>query len=70
MTARQQQLVGEVNRLGALVSDLRRELESAAVLARDIHQCVKRGPTTEDHGLIGNLRCVLDHVAPTPPPLV
>ena len=40
------------------------EIES---LVRDIHKAVKRGEDTQDHGLIGNLRCILDHVLPDPP---
>ena len=40
------------------------EIES---LVRDIHKAVKRGEDTRDHGLIGNLRCILDHVLTDPP---
>lgn len=35
---------------------------------RQIHQAVKRGKDTEDHGLIGNLKCILDHVTDVPDP--
>jgi hypothetical protein len=42
------------------------EVES---LVRQIHQAVKRGERTQDHGLIGNLTCILDHVLPSPPAL-
>jgi hypothetical protein len=42
------------------------EVES---LVRQIHQAVKRGERTQDHGLIGNLTCILGHVLPSPPAL-
>jgi hypothetical protein len=29
---------------------------------RELHQYMKRGPDTEDHGLSGNLRCIFDAV--------
>lgn len=29
---------------------------------REIHQALKRGGATQDHGLMGNLACILDHV--------
>lgn len=51
----------------AAVARLEREIAEISRLVRDIHQCIKRGEVTEDHGLIGNLRCILDHVAPKPP---
>lgn len=38
-------------------------LDRATELARLIHQTLKRGPATVDHGLLGDLACVLDHVA-------
>lgn len=31
-------------------------------LVQDIHGVLKRGTATEDHGLVGNLRCILDAV--------
>lgn len=39
-------------------------LAEATRLAREIHQALKRGERTQDHGLIGNLKCILDHVLP------
>ena len=39
-------------------------------LVREIHQAVKRGEDTQDHGLIGNLRCILDHVLPDVEPFL
>lgn len=36
-------------------------------LVREIHRALKRGEATEDHGLIGNLRCILDSVLPDIP---
>lgn len=36
-------------------------------LVRQIHKLVKRGEATDDHGLIGNLHCILDHLLPDPP---
>ena len=41
--------------------------EEVTTLVRDIHRALKRGEKTEDHGLIGNLRCILDSVLPEPP---
>lgn len=35
-------------------------------LVREIHQLVKRGEATQDHGVVGNLRCILDHLIPDP----
>jgi hypothetical protein len=46
------------------IEELQEERERVAQLARDIHQNLKRDERTPDHGLIGNLRCVLDHVLP------
>lgn len=43
------------------------ELDEAAALVRRIHQLIKRGRDTDDHGLIGNLRCVLDHLSDARP---
>jgi hypothetical protein len=34
---------------------------------REIHQQLKRGPSTQDHGVLGNLACILDHIIPDPP---
>lgn len=31
-------------------------------LSTEIHRHLKRGERTQDHGLIGNLKCILDHV--------
>jgi hypothetical protein len=42
--------------------------EKIETLVRQIHEATKRGERTQDHGLIGNLRCILDHVLPNPPP--
>lgn len=36
--------------------------EKVIALVREIHGVLKRGEATEDHGLIGNLRCILDSV--------
>ena len=38
--------------------------EEVEGLVRKIHQTLKRGESTQDHGLIGNLKCILDHVLP------
>ena len=38
--------------------------EEVEGLVRKIHQTLKRGEGTQDHGLIGNLECILDHVLP------
>jgi hypothetical protein len=48
-----------------LLSRLSAGSESAEVeqLVREIHHHLKRGAETADHGLIVNLRCILDHVA-------
>lgn len=40
--------------------DVQRDAE-VTQLVREIHQAIKRGKRTEDHGLIGNLKCILDH---------
>lgn len=40
----------------------RERFTKAEGLAADIHQAIKRGADTENHGLIGNLSCILDHV--------
>lgn len=37
-------------------------------LARQIHQILKRDERTQDHGLVGNLRCILDHLCSGPDP--
>ena len=52
------------------IAAMRVEREAAERLARAIHQQVKRGKRTEDHGLLGNLACILDHVTSEPPPFV
>lgn len=35
----------------------------AEKLARQIHQALKQRERNIDHGLVGNLRCILDHVS-------
>lgn len=35
-------------------------LEQARPLVRQIHEYLKRGKATQDHGIIGNLKCILD----------
>lgn len=47
-----------------LVAD---EQAKVAELVKRIHQVIKRGADTKDHGLVGNLRCILDHLIPDPP---
>jgi hypothetical protein len=44
-------------------------LAEATKLTREIHEMLKRGPTTQDHGLIGNLECILDHFSPDIDPM-
>ena len=41
--------------------------QEVVALVRDIHRAIKRGEGTQDHGLIGNLRCILDAVSADPP---
>ena len=36
--------------------------QEATRIARAIHEALKRGEATEDHGLLGNLRCILDYI--------
>jgi hypothetical protein len=45
------------------------KLAEATKLTREIHEMLKRGPTTQDHGLIGNLECILDHFSPDIDPM-
>ena len=45
-------------------STLADEVES---LVKQIHQQMKRGESTKDHGLIGNLECILDDLVSDPP---
>lgn len=49
-------LRGEVKRLEA-------ELKVATEGVADIHRRLKRGDATRDHGLAGNLGCIIDHLA-------
>ena len=58
------QSVTTSSRLEAAQPAVPDEIES---LVRDIHKAVKRGEGTQDHGLLMNLRCILDHVLADPP---
>lgn len=55
-------LAAEVSRLSQRVGEMERELEDAQQSAKFIHQFLKRGEATTDHGLLGNLGCVIDHL--------
>lgn len=35
---------------------------AATETTRKIHEALKRGQSTEDHGLLGNLACIYDHI--------
>lgn len=64
--------MGSTAQLAALIDDVLAEERKGRVtevkrLVNLIHKAVKRGEDTEDHGVIGNLRCILDHVLPDPP---
>jgi hypothetical protein len=54
----------------AEIERLQEKVDEATRLVRDIHGVLKRGRATEDHGLIGNLKCILDSVCRKydPPP--
>lgn len=41
---------------------MKEKLAEATRLAREIHEHLKRGKATQDHGLVENLRCSLDHI--------
>ena len=45
------------------IEALDRELAEADRLVREIHQALKRRERTTDHGLVGNLKCILEHVS-------
>lgn len=49
---------------GGVLSNPEGSQAQVQALVREIHQVVKRGRSTQDHGLMGNLRCILDHVLP------
>ena len=38
------------------------EEDEVEQLVCSIHCLVKRGSDTQDHGVLGNLRCILDHI--------
>lgn len=59
----------EVQVLKARIRSLEVELREIEGVVRLIHEACKRGPATGDHGLKGNLACILDHVLPEPPPI-
>lgn len=49
--------------LAALASlwEGRKELADVTAKVREIHETMKRGKDTQDHGLMENLACILDH---------
>jgi len=47
----------------AEIAELRRDAEQVERDVRWIHQKLKRGEATQDHGLAGNLACIIDHLA-------
>lgn len=44
------------------IAELQEAHDTAELEVRKIHQVLKRGEATQDHGLMGNLACILDHV--------
>ena len=41
---------------------LEAKLDKVTKKVQQVHQLLKRGDRTEDHGLIGNLDCIIDHL--------
>lgn len=48
------------------VAALLRERDALVDGIRMIHQALKRGEATKDHGPAGNLKCILDHISDIP----
>lgn len=53
----------EANALRTELAARDKTIEALEVDVRWIHQKLKRGEATQDHGLKGNLRCIIDHLA-------
>lgn len=55
-------LAAEAHALARELIEARKLIADVTEHVTNIHRALKRGSATVDHGLMGNLRCIEDHV--------